>query len=620
MPTNKDRWESVGPYSSAAKVQCLPRPGGNSLILVSSRDTRGGFWSEDSGNTWQPIQAPTRNIVSSLVGNRANPQRWWLSTTSYPEAHKSGIFRTDDKGASWERLAVELPEEESFRGEISAHNKGQVLVAVTGTGTRVSRDGGDTWQDENITAGRTVRRIAFLEDDLIFQPSEEYVLYAVRDAAGEPQPPVPLTPLEDGQQRFSWDGAGHTIGVVFLGPGGGLVISRDAGNTWADPRPDLDGDFVVVSASGAGDQILHQSSAGTQLDTGDGIFRKVDWPGETVADFCQLPEGTWLGADRDYGLYSTMNWGNFNRVGVPSAFVTVLAVPEGAVLAGTRSGLFRTTVPVSGPDWEAPGGLSLLKNEIVDIDVSADNRSVVWRARQSFRSWVVECSVDAGMTWQWTARSWDDSFIYSIHSHPQNPDLAMVSYVRIDIDEGVEVPYLGWTTASAEPGLGSQRDPRLYVDFVADPDNPDGVWMVSLDHGLYYSSDFGETYVTKTAHEVNTVLLAGSRLLIGGDTIRYSDDGGTTFHDAFIEHYEDPLRVVAFAQHDDVLFAGTTSWYDSNPIRVGQGVMRSRDNGKTWHDASGDLPFRDVQALAVDPEEPCLYAGLHGGSVHRLAL
>ncbi|MCX5014940.1 hypothetical protein OG765_28750 [Streptomyces sp. NBC_00555] len=165
---------------------------------------------------------------------------------------------------------------------------------------------------------------------------------------------------------------------------------------------------------------------------------------------------------------------------------------------------------------------------------------------------------------------------------------------------------------------------------MADPSDADGngVWMASYTNGLYYSGDFGTSWEAKTTDEANAVLITddgtgGSRLLIGGETIRYSDDGGTTSHAARIEHSGDPLRVVAFAQHDGVLFAATASvWYPGAPpvITAGQGVLRSRDNGTTWHDASGDLPFLDVRALAVDPGERYLYAGTHGGSVHRLAL
>ncbi|MEV7782440.1 hypothetical protein [Kitasatospora sp. NPDC088351] len=56
-----------------------------------------------------------------------------------------------------------------------------------------------------------------------------------------------------------------------------------------------------MSAAKGGDQILHRSSAVTHLDSGDGTFRKVKRPKDTVAEFCPLPEGGWRAADRVNG-------------------------------------------------------------------------------------------------------------------------------------------------------------------------------------------------------------------------------------------------------------------------------------------------------------------------------
>ncbi|MFD8026899.1 WD40/YVTN/BNR-like repeat-containing protein [Streptomyces lavendulae] len=559
------------------------------------------------------------------MGSHANPKRWWLATTSLPGAHKSGVFRTDNKGGSWERLDIELPESEYFQS-LSVHREGQVLVGLTASAdTFVSRDGGDTWQAEDLTGGRPVFKLAFLGDDLVFQPSQEGALYAVRDASGEPQPPVELKFLEDGQFIFAWDADGSTIGAVVLGREGGLAVSRDAGDTWDAPRRDLYGGSVLVRTFPAGNQILHQSSAVTQLDSGDGTFRKVKRPGDLVADFCPLPEGGWLTADRVHGLYSTRDWKRFNRVGVPAAPVTALAVSEETLLAGTETGLFRSPLPITRPDWDSPGGLFISGNHIVDMDVWAENPSLVWRTRRVNLSCTAERSSDAGETWLQTG-VWPDT-IFAVHIHPQDPDRVMHSFGYLN--NGVEV--LGVRTTNDGGSSWVEHDHgRFYLDFAADPSDADGnrVWMASYTNGLYYSEDFGASWEAKTTDEANAVLVTtdgtgGSRVLIGGEAIRYSDDGGTTFHTSRIKHDSGPLRVVDFAQHDGILFAATASiWYPGNPpvVTAGRGVLRSTDNGTTWQDASGDLPFLDVRALTVDPDQRFLYAGLQGGSVHRLAL
>ncbi|MEW2121787.1 hypothetical protein AB0945_43055 [Streptomyces sp. NPDC005474] len=331
------------------------------------------------------------------------------------------MFRTDDKGGSWKRLGVDLPEKESFQS-LAAHREGQVVVALTQSGeTYVSRDGGDSWQTEDLTGGRAVLKLAFLGDDLVFQPQQEGTLYAVRDASGKPQQPEPLK-----QSVSAWDAAGSTIGVIVMGDDRGLSVSRDAGRTWEAIHKDLYGGTVVVTAGPTGDQILHQSSATTRLDSGDGAFQKVGRPGDTVADFCALPEGGWLTADRVHGLYSTTDWKRFHRVGVPAASVTTLTVAEEAVLAGTKTGLFCSPLPVGGPDWKTPEGLLSSGNHVVDLDVSAEDPSLVWRTRRINLECTAERSVDAGQTWQ-PRGTWPDA-IFALHIHPLDPDRVMHSF------------------------------------------------------------------------------------------------------------------------------------------------------------------------------------------------
>ncbi|MFI6476057.1 WD40/YVTN/BNR-like repeat-containing protein [Streptomyces sp. NPDC050516] len=476
---------------------------------------------------------------------------------------------------------------------------------------------GRGWSPEDLTAGRDIAKLALVGDDLVFQPAKEGVLYTVRNAAGKPKPPTAVFTPKSKQVLASWDAAGHTIAALVLGSGGGLVISADAGRTWGDPIQDLSGGTVVVSASGTGDQILHQADRGARLYTGNGRFLRVDLPADTVSGFCQLPDGAWLAADPVHGLYSTTDWSDYTRVGVPAAVVTALAVSGRAILAGTETGMRRTALPIAGPNWDAPEGLFVSGNHIVDISVSAANQSLVWRTRRVNLTCAADRSTDAGMTWQ-ERGSWPDA-IFAVHIDPHHPDRVMHSFGCLDADSGREI--LGVRTTSDGSDSWDEHDHgRFYLDLVADPLDEDRVWMASSTNGLYYSRDFGQTAQLVTPHEANTVLSTGSRLLIGGDTIRYSDDGGTTFHPSVIESGQ-PIRAVALAQHGKALFAATASiWFPGTEITAGRGVLRSVDNGTTWRSVSGNLRNLDVRALAVDPEGPSLYAGLHGGSVYRLPL
>jgi hypothetical protein len=308
--------------------------------------------------------------------------------------------------------------------------------------------------------------------------------------------------------------------------------------------------------------------------------------------------------------------------------VTALAISEEAVLAGTEAGLFRAPMPIADADWSSPGGLLDSGNHVVDLSAWEENPSLVWRTRRVHQYGAAERSSDAGETWQQKGM-WPDN-IFATHIHPEVPDCVMHSFGYVNSND-TEV--FGVRTTNDGGDSWTEHDHgRSYRDLVGDPTDPNGVWMASSANGLYYSENFGKTWKAKSSHEANTILFtqsgptapAGSRMLIGGDAIRYSDDGGTTFETARID-IDKPLSVVAFAQHANVLFAATATASIRQPgdavvITAGQGVLRSADHGKTWHDASGDLPDLDVRALAVDPAAPSLYAGLQGGSVYRLAL
>ncbi|MFJ1937350.1 WD40/YVTN/BNR-like repeat-containing protein [Kitasatospora sp. NPDC088160] len=222
-----DKWEALGPFASAATVEAISRPEGGSLLLVSSPETVGGFWSGGLGGTWRVIVPPTRcPVTTCLVGSHADPRRWWLSTGALSEAHESGIFRTDDKGSTWQRLATEPAPGESFRS-VCAHREGRFLVAVTAEGSmQVSRDGGDTWKFEDLTADREVADGGATFHDARLEHGDR---------------PVRVVAFaQHGNALFA-----ATAGVWYPGnppvitAGQGVLRSTDNGSTWHDASGDL---------------------------------------------------------------------------------------------------------------------------------------------------------------------------------------------------------------------------------------------------------------------------------------------------------------------------------------------------------------------------------------------
>ena len=120
--------------------------------------------------------------------------------------------------------------------------------------------------------------------------------------------------------------------------------------------------------------------------------------------------------------------------------------------------------------------------------------------------------------------------------------------------------------------------------------------------GVHFSRDAGASFIQQVSWSdvVSLDSLDGKIILAGGSQgILRSEDGGVSW----TEHSHGlpetrVLRVRIARSSPNVVWATTTD-----------GVARSDDGGKTWRDASGaapedGLPSRNLQALAVHPEDP----------------
>ncbi len=120
---------------------------------------KSGLWkSSDAGDTWTDITAsrglPTRPLGRiGVTVSPANPSRLWASVEARDSA--GGIFRSDDAGASWERVNAEQkfmirPWYFSF---VAADPSDENTVYVLNLGTWRSVDGGKTFSRIRVPHG-----------------------------------------------------------------------------------------------------------------------------------------------------------------------------------------------------------------------------------------------------------------------------------------------------------------------------------------------------------------------------------------------------------------------------------------------------------------------------------
>lgn len=114
--------------------------------LLAAGDWDGAFLSEDNGETWRQVGL-ARTFCSDIRFDRQVRGRVWACAIPKDKAsgrtYETGLFRSDDGGATWTKLREDAPLEIcQFRGrpEIVGyfHASGDVLF---------SRDGGTTWTD-----------------------------------------------------------------------------------------------------------------------------------------------------------------------------------------------------------------------------------------------------------------------------------------------------------------------------------------------------------------------------------------------------------------------------------------------------------------------------------------
>lgn len=205
-------WVSVGPVMNSARAACV-QGDPTRLGTLYAAFGPGGLWKTmDNGLTWKPI---FENQPAPGIGDVAlapsRPETIWLGTGVDLKKPRNftmpgtGIFRSDDGGASWRALGLN----DSYHiGKIDVHPEDPDIAFVAVHGhywtTNPSRglyrtlDGGITWEHVLFVNERTGA------NDVIIAPSDPSVVYAT---TWESHPDV-------------------------SGPSSGVWKSEDAGKTW----------------------------------------------------------------------------------------------------------------------------------------------------------------------------------------------------------------------------------------------------------------------------------------------------------------------------------------------------------------------------------------------------
>jgi photosystem II stability/assembly factor-like uncharacterized protein len=207
------KYRNIGPAAGGRVARATGVPG-NPLLYYAATASGGVWMSSDGGTTWKSVfdDQPISSIGSIAVAP-SDPNVIYVGSGEANirgnVAAGNGIYKSGDGGKSWTHVWTQ----EGQIGTMTVHPKNAdvVFAAVLGhafgpnaeRGVYRTRDGGKTWQQvlkKDADTGAS---------DVAIDPSNPNIVFAGFWQA----------------RRFPWD-------LQSGGPGSGLYVSRDGGDTW----------------------------------------------------------------------------------------------------------------------------------------------------------------------------------------------------------------------------------------------------------------------------------------------------------------------------------------------------------------------------------------------------
>lgn len=257
------RARSIGPAGMSGRVAAVDVVLRDRNIIYVGGATGGVFKSADGGLTWNPVfdEQPALGIGAIAVF-QPNPDIVWVGTGEGNPRNSAGVgrglFRSVDGGRTWQGMGLEKSERIA---RIVTHPTDPDIVYVGVMGPAWS-DGQERGVYRTTDGGASWQRVLWRNErtgvgDLIMDPSNPDKLFAA-------------------MWEFRRDPWFFTSG----GPGSGLFVTRDGGDTWEELGPDAglpEGDLgrIGLAASPSSPNVVYalvEATRSALLRSDDGGF------------------------------------------------------------------------------------------------------------------------------------------------------------------------------------------------------------------------------------------------------------------------------------------------------------------------------------------------------------
>ncbi len=557
-------WEHLGLDSTAHIARIVINPQNHNEIYVaamghlfSTDTTRGVYKSVDRGQTWQKVLFvdDTTGCID-LVINPQNPDIVYAAMWSRirtPENRRvsgsgSGIYRSTDGGATWERLTNGLPSSNVGRiGIAISQTDPNVLYAIFSdhpgyfTGLYKTTNGGDTWSRTNDgDLSYIFSSYGWYFGQIRVDPTDPQVVYAMG---------LDVYKTTNGgnswYQLTGWDVHvdHHAFWISPLDPNhiidgndGGVYISHNGGNTWQhiENLPitqfydvAIDPNHPVRIYGGTQDNGTIRTMTGSVDDWelilgGDGFLPAIDPRNSNIIfaewQYGHLEKSTDGGWYFDYCLDGV---DDNDRRNWDTPYALTPANPDimyyGTYRVYKSTNLAGYWTPVSGDLTNGPGSGNLIYGTLTVIKVSPADPNYVYAGTDDGNVWI---STNAGNSWQHVSDSLPDRYVTDIAAHPTDPSTFYVTFSGYSLDENT--PYIFVTHDAGSTWVDvTDNLPHAPVNAVeVDPSRPNFVY-VGTDVGAYYSTVGGGDWQPLGYGLPNSVIMDmalddGSRTLIAG--------------------------------------------------------------------------------------------------------
>ena len=562
---------SIGPTGNTGRISAIDAVVADpNVVFVGAAP--GGVWkSVNGGQTWRAVfdDQPVSTIASIAI-NQANPDIVWVGVGEVPGRERadpsaSGVYRSLDGGDSWAGAGL-LGIEGVHR--ILLHPSSPEIVYAGVSGVRWE-DGAGPGVYKTTDGGQSWIRVLFVDERT-----------GVSDLVMDPRDPERLLAAMWSTRAYPWS-------VVPRGPGSGLFLTRDGGESWIrlteeDGLPAGELGRIALDVFGGNPRVVH-----ALVDAGEGVLLRstdrgrtwrtvrrgphlmsaLDEPNDIVADPVNGSR-LYLLSSRfsvsDDGGESFLNGGRGSRPGF-----RVLWIHPGdprLLYGGTDHGPYVSRD--AGEHWAPLGRLPLGRFNHASVDMAVPFN--VYGGLERNGSWV-------GSAYGWAEggarnRDWmelgsDDGFTILVDPVEASRGYAVApggDLVRFDIRTGERKAIRPWAPDIAE--LRFNRDTPIALD----PHEAEGIY-------------FGSQFVHRSGNRGGTWQIISGDLTANDPAGRREDrrdasDAGGFGPDAeSVDGPEEPggatITVIAPSPVDrDVIWVGT----DEGDVQV------TRSAGGEW--------------------------------------